>query len=59
MKYQKRRRGFGGEFNGRIFREALAYFDDVNYSEKVVYMKGFAVPDRVIEKALVKFSLED
>lgn len=50
---------FGGEFNGRIFREALGYFKDINYSEKVAYMKGFAVPDRVIEKELIKFSLEN
>ena len=49
---------FGGEFNERIFREALSYFDDINYSEKVVYMKGFAVPDRVIEKALIEFSVQ-
>lgn len=48
---------FGGEFNGRIFREALSYFDDINYSEKVVFMPGFEVKDDVIKKELVKFSL--
>ncbi len=49
---------FGGEFNERIFREALSYFDDVNYSEEVIYMKGFAVPDKTVKKALIEFSLQ-
>jgi len=49
---------FGGEFNERIFREALSYFDDINYSEKVAYMKGFAVSDAKVKKALIDFSLQ-
>lgn len=49
---------FKGEFNERIFREALLYFDDVNYEEKVEYLPGFAVSDEVIKKALTEFSLE-
>ena len=49
---------FGGEFNERIFREALSYFDDINYSEEVVYMKGFAVSDAKVKKALIDFSLQ-
>lgn len=48
---------FGGEFNGRIFREALSYFNDVNYSEEVIYMKGYKVSDIKIKKALTEFSL--
>lgn len=50
---------FSVDFNEKIFRTQLGYFKDINYSEKVAYMKGFAVPDRVIEKELIKFSLED
>jgi len=53
----KTREIFSVDFNEKIFRTQLGYFKDINYSEKVVYMKGFAVPDRVIKRALVKFSL--
>ena len=49
---------FGGEFNERIFREALSYFDDINYSEEVVYMKGFEASDAKVKKALIEFSLQ-
>lgn len=49
---------FKGEFNERIFREALLYFDDVNYEEEVEYLPGFAVSDEAVKKALIEFSLE-
>lgn len=48
---------FGNEFNEKIFRVQLAYFNDIDYSEQVVYKKGFSVNDDVIKKALVEFSL--
>lgn len=48
---------FGSEFNERIFREALSYFNDVNYREEIVYRKGFAVSDKDVKKKLVEFSL--
>jgi len=48
---------FGNEFNGRIFREALAYFGDVNYAEKIIFMPGFEVNDKKIKQELTKFSL--
>lgn len=48
---------FGNEFNEKIFRVQLAYFDDINYAEKVEYLPGFVVSDRKIKKALVEFSL--
>lgn len=48
---------FGREFNEKIFRAQLAYFQDIDYSEKVIYMKGFAMPDSRIKKHLIDFSL--
>ncbi|RLC36284.1 hypothetical protein DRH27_05445 [Candidatus Falkowbacteria bacterium] len=48
---------YKGEFNGRIFREQLSYFDDINYSEKIVYKPGFEVDDKIIQKKLIEFSL--
>ncbi|MDD5528345.1 MAG: hypothetical protein PHO56_05270 [Patescibacteria group bacterium] len=48
---------FGRNFNEKIFRAQLAYFKDLDYSEKVEYLKGFEVPDEVIKKELIKISL--
>lgn len=49
---------FGHEFNEKIFRTQLAYFEDIDYSEKIIYREGFAVADEAVKKALVEFSLE-
>lgn len=49
---------FGNEFNEKIFRTQLAYFNDIDYSEQVVYKAGFWVDDEVIKKELIQFSLE-
>ena len=48
---------FALEFNEKIFRAQLAYFKDIDYSESVIYMKGFELKDEIIKKALVDFSL--
>ena len=48
---------FGKEFNEKIFRESLAYFKDINYGEKVIFMPGFEVSDAIIKKRLTKISL--
>ena len=48
---------FGNEFNEKICREQLAYFEDISYSEEVRYLKGFEVSDRIIKKELINFSL--
>ncbi len=55
----KRAKGiFGNEFNEKIFRAQLAYFKDIDYSEKIIYMKNREVDDKIIKKALADFSLE-
>lgn len=54
---QKAKKIFGREFNEKMFRVQLAYFRDIDYSEKVIYMKGFKVPDSRIKKSLIDFSL--
>jgi len=48
---------FGNEFNEKLFRVQLSYFDDVDYSEKVEYMEGFQIPDDEIKLLLEKISL--
>ncbi|MFH1947018.1 MAG: hypothetical protein ABIJ23_02585 [Candidatus Magasanikbacteria bacterium] len=50
---------FGAEFNEKIFREQLSYFDDIDYSETVEYLPGFETKDSKIKKALVEFSLAE
>ena len=48
---------FGSEFNEKIFRVQLAYFKDIDYSEKIEWMPGFEVNDAVIQKTLIEYSL--
>ena len=50
---------FGVEFNEKIFRSQLAYFRDIDYSEKIEFMPGYAVSDAAVRRALRKFSVQD
>jgi hypothetical protein len=49
---------FGQEFNEKLFREELAYFDDIDYTEQIDYMKGFEVRDETVKKNLSEISLQ-
>lgn len=49
---------FSNEFNERIFREQLAYFQDINYSEIITFMPEYNVSEKEIKKGLINFSLE-
>jgi hypothetical protein len=49
---------FGGEFNDKLFKMQVGYFDDIRYNEPVEFMPDFAVSDDEIKKQLVKFSLQ-
>lgn len=48
---------FGTAFNDKLLSAQLSYFEDVNYDEKVEYLKGFEVSDAVVKRGLKKFSL--
>lgn len=48
---------FSSEFNEKIFRTQLAYFKDIDYTEKIIYRKGFEVGDEIIRNSLVDSSL--
>ncbi len=54
---KKGRKIFKQEFNVKICKAQLSYFDDVDYSEKIVYAKGFKVSDEKIKKSLIEFIL--
>lgn len=50
---------FGNEFNEKIFRTQLAFFEDIDYSEQISYKDGFSTDDEIIKKVLIEFSLEN
>ena len=49
---------FKGEFNEKLLREQLSYFEDIDYSEKVIFMKGFETSDKAIKQSLTEVSLQ-
>ncbi len=48
---------FKNEFNEKLFRAQLAYFDDIDYSEEVEYMPTFDTNPFEIKRFLEKISL--
>ena len=48
---------FKSEFNEKLFRSQLAYFEGINYQESVEFLSGFEVADKVIKTKLIEFSL--
>ncbi len=44
---------FGSFFNEKLFRQQLCYFDDIDYSEEVVFMDGFHVSAEEVKNYLV------
>ncbi|MBI2439470.1 MAG: nucleotidyl transferase AbiEii/AbiGii toxin family protein [Candidatus Moranbacteria bacterium] len=50
---------FGNEFNEKVFRAALAYFEDIDYSEAVSFRPGFQIDDEYIRSELKRLSVED
>ncbi len=55
---QKANQLFEGNFNEKLFRGQLAYFEGINYQEEVEFMPGFKVEDEIVRKKLTEFSLE-
>ncbi len=48
---------FEHNFNEKLFRSQLAYFEGINYSEQIEFLPGFEVPEDEIKKFLVNASL--
>ncbi len=55
---EKAKKIFKEEFNEKIFRNQLAYFEDIDYSEEVIYKKGFKTSEIKIKKELKRLSVE-
>jgi len=49
---------FGKEFNEKIFRAQLGYFEDIDYSEEIEYMPGFEIDKEIVKKELLKVSTQ-
>lgn len=45
------------EFNERLFRQQLPFFDDVSYTEEVTFKPGFDVSKEEIKEMLTKLAL--
>ncbi|MEK7527846.1 MAG: nucleotidyl transferase AbiEii/AbiGii toxin family protein [Patescibacteria group bacterium] len=48
---------YKNEFDEKLFREQLAYYQDLDYSESVEYLPGFDVDDETIRQKLIAVSL--
>lgn len=48
---------FGEEFSEKMFRGQISYFDDLDYSEEVIYL-GDPVPQETIKNFLVDAATE-
>jgi hypothetical protein len=49
---------FQDEFNAKMFRAQLSYFQDINYSEKIDHLPGYEADEDTIKKELIEFSLQ-
>ncbi len=56
---EKSKQIFGGEFNEKIFRSALAYFEDIDYTESVIFRPGFEADIETIQSVLKKISVSE
>lgn len=50
---------FESNFNEKLFRQQLAYFEGINYEEEIEFLPGFKVKDNLVKKKLIDFSLEE
>lgn len=48
---------FKKEFDEKLFRRQLAYFEDINYQEEIVWKNNFETSEEEIKKSLIEFSL--
>lgn len=48
---------FKNEFNEKLFREQISYFEDIDYTEKVDFMDEFSVSNEEIRSYLQKISI--
>lgn len=55
---EKAQKIFKENFNEKNFRVQLAYFKDLDHSEKIICQKGFKVREEKIKKELIEMSVQ-
>jgi hypothetical protein len=50
---------FGDLFSEKLFREQIAFHEDIDYSESVEYLPGFEISEEDIKSFLINKSLEN
>jgi hypothetical protein len=50
---------FGDLFSEKLFREQMAFHEDIDYTEPVEYLPGFEVPEKDLKDFLINRSLEN
>ncbi len=55
---QEAQKIFGNEFNEKIFRESLAYFDDIDYSEEVIFAPEWQASEEIIKQSLLQLAIK-
>jgi len=50
---------FGDLFSEKLFREQMAFHEDIDYNEPVEYLPGFDVPEKKLKEFLINKSLEN
>lgn len=48
---------FKNEFNEKLFREQLSYFQDIDHSEKISFKTGYEINDKDIKSRLTQLSI--
>lgn len=51
---EKAKELFGSEFNTKLFKQQLIFFDDIDYREEVFYLPSFTVSEEVVKSFLVE-----
>lgn len=50
---------FGAEFSPKLFKQQLIYFQDINYSEDVVFLPSFKVSEEEVKEFLIEIATRE
>ena len=50
---------FGENFNTKLFKQQLVFFEDIDYTEEVYFLSGFEVSDAEVKSFLIEIATRD
>ena len=50
---------FGENFNSKLFKQQLIFFEDIDYTEEVFFLSGFEVSDSEVKSFLIEIATRD